>query len=200
MSCILSESWSPSCLIKNLFSPNYLQAIKAVKNAATPGLPSPYLHAAPKEKYLLRGNNLRGLNGGRVQVFMSSPLPDCITLRNAVGVLSMEKTTFSSVSSSHNAHCYQWQWKSARFGEFLLSRVVRFQGGVMGGNSVRRSTRWGGMRFFISLSKNIIGLKNYSLNKMEHQICKRFDILPEPLDVFLWDSYKENNRIYLGFD
>lgn len=171
-----------------------------MKNAATAGLPSPYLHAAPKEKYLLWGNNFRGLNGRRVQVFTSSPLAACITLRNAVGVLSMEKTTFSSVSSSHNAHCHQWQWKSARFQEFLLSPVVRFQGGVTGGNSAHRSTGWRGMRVFISLSENIIGLKNYSLNKMEHQICKRFDMLPEPLDVFLWDSYKENNRIYLGFD
>lgn len=171
-----------------------------MKNAATPGLPCSYLHAAPKEKYLLWGKNFRGLNGGRVQEFISSPLPACITLRNAVGVLSMEKTTFSSVSSSHNAHCHQWQWKSARFGEFLLSPVVRFQGGVMGGNSAHRSTRWREMRFFISLSENVIGLKNYSLNKTEHQICKRFDMLPEPLDVFLWDSYEENNRIYLGFD
>lgn len=35
----------------------------------------------------------------------------------------------------------------------------------MGGNSAHRSTRWRGMRFFISLSENIIGLKNYSLRQ-----------------------------------
>lgn len=171
-----------------------------MENTATPHLSSPYLRAAPKENYLLWGNNLKGSNVGRVQVFMSFPLPASITLRNAVGVLSMEKTTDSSASSSHNAHCYQWQWKSARFREFLLSPVVRFQGGVTGGNSAHRSTRWREKRFFISLSENIIRLENYSLNKTEYQICKRFDMLPEPLDVFLWDSDKENNRIYLGFD
>lgn len=200
MPYILSYSCSPSCPIKNLFSTGYIQAIKAVENTATPGLSSPYLHAAPKVKYLLWGNNFGGLNAGRVQVFTTFPLPASMTLKNAVGVLSMEKTTCSSVSSSHNAHCYQWQWESARFGEFLLFPVVRFQGGVMGGNGAHRSTRWREKRFFISLSENIIGFENYSLNKTAYQTCKRFDKLPEPLDVFLWDSDKENNRIYLGFD
>lgn len=40
-------------------------------------------------------------------------------------------------------------------------------------------------RKVLSLSENIIGLENYSLNKTEYQICRRLDMLPEPLDVFL---------------
>lgn len=57
-----------------------------------------------------------------------------------------------------------------------------------------------GNRACVPLSDNITRLKNYSLNKTEHQICERFAILPEPLDVLLRDSDKKNNRIYLGFD
>lgn len=61
----------------------------------------------------------------------------------------MEKTTYCSVSSSHNAHCYQWQPKSAGFGEFLLSLAVRFQEGVTWGNSTHRSARWREKRFSV---------------------------------------------------
>lgn len=42
-------------------------------------------------------------------MFVNFPLTASVTLRNAVGVLSMEKKTYSSVLSSHNDHCYQAQ-------------------------------------------------------------------------------------------